>query len=420
MTGVSFRQVSQQYFSPSVQQLEPTANVQKSCSGINEPSNRQQNRFNVFDFLRNMMRNNGDCNTFSGKVQRILYIFSPFMLFVNSLKALDRDGKNPGQITDQLSSAVGGIVNNKELDQLLSSELKERLDRLAKVVSTLEQKEGLSNSAMSELIRNWRESEDTKYLFQMARSIRRGNCAPFEDESLREAFIRSLESLAFALEEISKQPSNADSQCAANEIKKAAHCTVDAIECHNNKGGDKNFTQTDKEFARNKLSSASEHASNVVNNPTLSKYLGRAYSLLKSWISCINNFIKAWQEEEKERAETKRKKLCRGRKEKEKLLFEICRVKHIKQKRADTFYSLMKHAQRKIDEINLSQGGHKYCYAEKKLNEHKANYDFANTKRRCEAMSVQFYEAKAEEIVQSLPPSYICDSGLYLGLNLIC
>lgn len=398
MSNLSFGQVGSKHYSSCTVHKKKCEHdfVQKSCTNKSEP---------VLSFF----------SIFGDKVIKILNIFSPLIFFINNFDSKKVSEKEDSRkVVYEFSDALDKIVNNEELNKLLSRESKQRVDRLSKAVSVIRKLEGLSNSEMSELIRNWRESEDTKYLLEMAKRIRSRHCAPFKDERLRQAFIRSLESLAFALEEISKHPYNPESQRAVEEITQGAHSTVDAVEHHNEKGGDGNFTQADKKFVKDKLENATNHASEVVNNPTLSKYLGSACSCLRNWISYTNEFIRDWYEEQEEELEDKEKKLCEERKLKEKLAYELCRIKCIKARRAENFYFMMKHAQRKIEEFLQIKS--KYCNTKYGLDKHERNYDFSRTKYRCEAISAEFYETKKNEIIDSLPPCYVGGS----SLDLLC
>ena len=134
---------------------------------------------------------NAVCAVMSQNIVKIVQTFSPLIDFMESIGT-----------TQELDKLLHNAQDKMKKDGIVFTLSDKVFERLCNDVDELTKKGNLENVHLSELIKRWREREDTKCLFEMAKRIKEGKCSSINDEKLRELFVRSLESLAESIEEL--------------------------------------------------------------------------------------------------------------------------------------------------------------------------------------------------------------------------
>lgn len=346
------------------------------------------------------------CKIVSNGILNIVGMFSPLINLLN----LTQSPK--GKVTvEDLSKILNGIKTNMEKDksvsEALSPESKQAIEKLVKSVLEMSKNNSLKDLDISKLIEKWRQSGSHNALLEMANKIKNKECVQFEDEELRKQFIEGLESLGEALEEAGKQPDSSAKNQVKDELKQAADKIVDNVEIHNERGSDKNYTQEDKEKIKQNFEDASSHIHNVTENPSLAKLIPNSISRLYFWAESITEFLERWyaeKEEEKEREE----KLCEERCVQLKKYYEIRHRAEVAKKKERYFKALIKEMMQKIRYVMLTR------FEKEKI---KTILDYAKYHLTSEASKANYYDTKRCEIVDSLPPSYVCGDGLDLDVT---
>ena len=346
---------------------------------------------------------------FSVTVFKMVGAFSPLIDFIDSLTGTDKK-KTIKDLNDILQNIQAKIANDKNLSESISPESKEAIKKLVNSVSELNKNKDLQNMDISGLINKWRQAGDHNALLQLADKIRNKECAQFTDEGLREQFVEGLESLGQALAELSGQPDSRAKREVHGELKKAADKVVDNVEIHNTRGGDTNFTLEDKEKIKDNFNDAGKHIINVAENPKSASLMPNLFSRLFSWVTSLYDFLQEWfeaKEEEKEKEE----KLCEERCEQKKKYYEVKHREEVAKKKEMYFKALMREMLEKIRYAKMNQ------FEKETVNR---TYDYAKNNSASEAYKADYYESKKCEIVESMLPSYVCQDGFTLDLDITC
>lgn len=373
----------------------------------------------------------------SGYILKLTSVFSPFVDFVNSAcPTQETEGnrcekKTVKDLTTVLKGVQAQINADKELHNQLSPESRERLFRLFDTVSELSKREDLKNLDITQLIANWRQHRSTRALLHLSQRLRNGQCARFREERLRETFIDSLESLAQALEEIRSHPPSENRDQAEQEITSAADHTVNAVERHNERGGDENFTPEDRQYVGHELRETSRHVGNVIHNPTLSNFVQSCYSGLCSLVSSIHDFLTSWLDDFFEEQEVREKeKQCEERKEAKKEFHKLCNRHKIARRKAEIFREMMIEAKKKLlhflkirdeEKCKSQRNERKYNHAYLQVDKFSVIHGELKNNYKLHGNREDFYKAKDDEVLSDMPPSTVCDpSGTNLEFDLIC
>lgn len=342
---------------------------------------------------------------FGAVVLKTIGIFSPLMDFIEGDKK---------QTVKDLNKVLQGIQTKLNEDnafsESLSADSKEAIKKLIGSVTELSGNKDFQSRDISELIAKWRENKDHKTLLEMAEHIRKGECTKFVDEELKKQFIEALESLGQALAELSGQPDSSAKREVYGELTKAADKVVDNVEIHNGKGGDANFTKEDKEKIAENFEGAARHVENVTNNPELASLIPHTYSRLFMWVESLYDFLQEWLETKEEEKE-KEEKLCEERCEQKKKYYEMRHKEEVAKKKEMHFRALMHEMMQKIRYAKLNK------FEREKVN---GAYYYAKDISTSEAYKADYYESKKCEVVESMPPSYVCGNGFILDLDITC
>lgn len=376
------------------------------------------------------------CGGINTHVLKLTDIFTPFTNFVNSSGSTSSgksEKKTVKDLANALKSVESQINEDKELNEKLSKESREKLQVLFSRMQELSKREDLQNMDVSQLIAQWRQTRSTRALLRLSQRLRNGQCVPFREERLRENFVESLETLAKALEEISSHPPSENRDRAAQGIVQAVDHTVSAVERHDERGGDENFTDEDKRSVGHHLKEASKHVENVVQDPALSYYVSSCYSSLCGLLTNIKGFLSCWLQEGEENCKEVKKRqeeLCEERK-KTKINFDKACRKHLTEKRrAENFRLMMIDAKNRLshflgirddEKTKVSRNERKYQYAKNQIDKLCAEHKHSELKYISHGSNEDHYSTQEEEISSTIGPSYVCSqTSLNLDIDLLC
>ena len=375
------------------------------------------------------------CSIFNNTASKMVDIFSPFVNFIDSPdktpsgSKADEHHKTVKELTSVLSEIESDIKEDKALNKNLSKEGKQALDRLYSSISKLSERKDLQDMDVSELVAKWKKDPNSRILLKMAERLHEGKCKKFQDERLRKAFVQSLTVLAESLDEIDSHPPSSLREQAAGEIRIAADKVVDSVELHDKKDGDENFTNKDRIIIMRNFKEAKEHVENVTNNEQLSSFVENTRKSLNCFCSDIYEMMQEWFEEKLEEEQEERK-LCEEREEQKKEIDKKCRLHKANGRKAEEYFQYMESFKTKmkeffrmksIEESKRNFNSRAYNYAENELSKSVGQYRNIKELYRDESAREEFYKNQEDEIVDSLPPSSVCQNSLFsLELDLHC
>lgn len=411
--------------------------VAASASPPHSQQNKQINK-NATSESKNNLQSSDVCNVISTAARKIIEAFSPFLNLITMFNNSSNQNEDAKKITLKevvglLNSTQEQITKDKELVKTLSPNTKEALDRLYKKVSEFGKREDLQNSDISSLIQRWRQSQNSQELLAIASLLREGHCARFQNENLRQRFIRALESFGRALEEVENQNPTETRARTTQALCQAANPVVDAVERHEERGGDLN--SCDRVFIRERLEESRDRTNDIVNDPEMSHALGTRVDDLMELSYELDDIIQEMKEreEEEEKEEEVRKeqeKLCEERDSQKKEIDKLHRRHKAAKRKRDYFYSLMEEAKSKIHTFfhmkelkrrKFLRKEEKYATDEYKKN--GADFDYFKTRYEQESSRESYEHSLEHEIQAELSPSSACEhhEGIsHIDLDLIC
>lgn len=378
---------------------------------------------------------NAFCSIFNNTASKIVDVFSPFVNFINSPNntpsgsKAEESHKTVKELTAVLLEIESDIKEDKALNENISEEGRKALDRLYSSISKLSERKDLQDMDVSELVAKWKKDPSSRVLLKMAERLREGKCKKFQDERLRKAFIQSLTVLAESLDEINSHPPSSLREQAAGEIRIAADRVVDSVELHDARDGDENFTDKDRRIIMQNFKESKEHVENVTNDEQLSVFVEKTKESLDYFCFDIYEMMQEWFEETLEEEQEERK-LCEEREEQKKEIDKMCRLHKANGRKAEEYFRYMESFKTKmkeffrmkaIEESKRNFNSRVYNYAENELSKSIGQYRNAKELYRTESVREDFYKSQEDEIVDSLPPSYVCSNSLFsLELDLHC
>lgn len=299
------------------------------------------------------------CNRVDPTIFNVLKIFSPLVDLVMGVNSLENPENSKEEIVSSLSNVLKGIQSsiesNKDLNGKLSKRASEALDRLYKSMSLIEGNKDIKSMDIQELISHWKESKNHKALLEMAERIRNGQCSHISNRDLRRGLIEALESFAASLEEASNHPQNKARDEVIEILQDGASEIVENVTLIEEKGGDENLTENDKQTITENFQRAKEKAEEVVQDPKKSEFIENSKKELIHWISYITNLIEEWGREEKEEEIKEKKKkdkeICQFRHLKEKEIAEYKKRLNLKKKLANRLNSAKEKIKNKIEAL---------------------------------------------------------------------
>ena len=410
---------------PGKPQVKDTTNKLDSDLFVQSVQNKitQNSVFQIFLFVDDVV--DSACHLVDSTVRKIFGQFSSCVDFfktnLENLTNLDKE-KALNKMKNTLSQIGAAAGNDKDF------KIQSVVNRLQKTISEIDTKEEIENLDLANLIKKWKETKEGKILLEMAEMVENDECIEFSNDDLKEAFVKGLKSFGKALDEVMKNPPSQKRDCVKEELEKGACCLVDGLEPLTNKGSDKELTKTEKKYIGEKLKSATEHAENITKDklfPGSSKYVGCALHDLRHWISFTTEFLKHWPVCEKEKA-----KLCEKRTDMKRRFRKSCNKHLYLKKLAEKACARMYEARVKADfyimvfnklkQMSNTSGG-LYVEIKNEMEKYIAVYNSARNEYRSCISASQQAKKIAQEIVSSLPPSYICSpTGLNLELDLVC
>lgn len=361
----------------------------------------------------------------SDTVKSMFNIFSPFIDLINGSTSTT-DGPQSQEdkkvivedVTIALNRAVRDVRENEELNKSMLPETKEALSQFYLKIEKLSQRQDLRNLDISQLIAEWRRDPNSAALLQMAQSIRQGQCAPFRNRRLQEAFIRSLESLGNALEGLENQPQSPGSQQAIQQIQNAANPIVDNVEIHEQADGDANYTQQQRIRIQENFMESHNQVQGLINDPECSSCISDISEMLEEYSNFIFNSIKELFEERKEEEERDEKArckvLCEERKNDEKLIRENCKKYRLKKSSVNVL-------SKKLEEMRLNVSFHNMLVSrvskkrgvsltdiESDARKSRLEYNNMEYRYRNEKGLEYYYKDQLTEILDEMSPSSEC------------
>lgn len=300
------------------------------------------------------------CHKVDPTIFNMLTAFSPLVDLIMGLSHSEKDQDNSKEdvvlnLSNVLKSIQSNIGNNKELNEKLSKRANEALSRLYKSISAIEGNKDIKSMDIKELIAHWKENKSHKALLEMAEKIRNGECSHISNRDLRRGLIEGLESFAASLEEASSHPQSKARDEAIQALEEGASNIVDNADIIEEKGGDENLTEEEKETISENFQNAKEKAEEVTNDPEKSRFIEQTKHELTSWTSYINRFISQWnaeiKEEEIKEEKKKEKEICRLRHSKEKEIAEYKRSLNSKKKLVNKFNFIQNKIKGKIERL---------------------------------------------------------------------
>ncbi|GEM_PF-4698747 len=362
----------------------------------------------------------------SDTVSSMFNAFSPFINLINGATPTS-DGPQSQEdkkvivkdVTIALERAVRDVRENEELNKSMSPEAKKAISEFYLKIEKLSQRQDLKNMDISQLIAEWRRDPNSAVLLQMAQSIRQGQCAPFRNRRLQEAFIRSLESLGNALEGLENQPQNAQTQQAIQQFNQTVVSPViENMHIHQQAGGDANYTQQQRIRIQGNFMESHNQVQGLINDPECSSCISDISEMLEEYSNFIFNSIKELFEERKEEEERDErircKKLCEERKNDEKLIRENCKKYWIKKSSVNVL-------SKKLEEMQLNMSFHNMLVnrVSKRAGVNRTNIESDARKSRLEYNNMEYryrnekeleyyYKDQLTEILNEISPSSEC------------
>lgn len=361
----------------------------------------------------------------SDTVKSMINIFSPFIDLINGLTSTTDESQSQedkkvivGDVTIALNRAVRNVRENEELNKSMSPETKEALSEFYLKIEKLSQRQDLKDMDISQLLTEWGRDPNSAVLLQMAQSIRQGQCAPFRNRRLQEAFIRSLESLGNALEGLENQPQSPGSQQAIQQIQNAANPIVDNVEIHEQADGDANYTQQQRIRIQENFMESHNQVQGLINDPECSSCISDISEMLEEYSNFIFNSIKELFEEKKEEEErderARCKKLCEERKIDEKLIRENCEKHRIKKYSVNGLSKKLEEMRLNVSFYNMlvsrtsGRKGVNRINIESEARKSRLEYNNMEYRYRNEKKLEYYYEDQMTEILNEMSPLSEC------------
>lgn len=393
---------------------------QQNTSNINT-SNNSNFVSNLFSALSGMTP-----EPLVAMVNQLSNIFSPFVNLIQELGSGSQNinEQNEEQIANQLKNMSQGlegqIKGNQALYNNLSQESKESLNEFFCSMSHINEKENLEHLDLRRLIERWRSDRNYQTLLHMVEQIQsNGGGVSFERPELREAFIRTLTSLAHALRE---EQGNPNSECLEH-LHAAVNPVVNNLEIVANNGTDRNLTHEQMQHIGNGFQEAHDHVREITDNPELARHVGSALDGLNQWREWIQLFIQDWferleEEEAKDEEKRKQEKLCEERCEKEDEIKKLHALHKKAEKKRKEFLSIKEEAKRQLfNELEIIEteknrflsNGNKFKNAEIGQRNRRSDYNQANRMANNEASREDYYKNQEGSLEYTLPPASVCE-----------
>lgn len=268
------------------------------------------------------------CASF-GKISKIAKAFFPFLSLLEDLEKntmhtdekcndpSEKDGhvvpeKDVRDVLAEIGMAIKGIAGSNAMSDA-SDESKLAFAEFAKKITSISEKENICELELQELVRNWKSSEDTKYLYEVARRVEAGECSGIQKEEVKKAFINALRTFGQAMDDAKKNGSSSTVQA----LKPGANVLMEAVDTADG--------QTPEEVApvlNQALMQSADIAIEVATDPEHAQFLSEntisslisyavdAYTFINDFLNEIEEERQAEKEEEakcEERLEKKRK-----------------------------------------------------------------------------------------------------------------